>query len=53
MISLLTKLKTWYANKQEEAYPLNEAPDENEDTAREMPTPKDDVKSWFKLTFKF
>ncbi len=58
MISLLTKLKTWYANKQEEAYPLtpdigDDAPDTSEDTAREVEAPKDKVTSLFSWTFKF
>ena len=33
---MLDKVKVWWNNKQEEVYPLNEAPDENEDTAREV-----------------
>ena len=59
MISkLFDKVKTWLANKQEEAYPLtpdigDDAPDTSEDTAREVETPKDKVTSLFSWTFKF
>jgi hypothetical protein len=33
---LLQKVKTWLDNKPEEAYPLNEPPDPDVDTQREM-----------------
>jgi hypothetical protein len=56
--TLLDKVKVWWNNKQEEAYPLtpdigDDAPDTSEDTAREVETPKDKVTSLFSWTFKF
>ena len=54
--TLLDKVKVWWNNKQ--AYPVtpdigDDAPDTNEDTAREVETPKDKVTSLFSWIFKF
>jgi len=61
MISLLDKIKTWLANKPEEAYPLNDepdigsdAPDTDEDTAKEMPDKQEETTTsctLFKIKF--
>jgi hypothetical protein len=51
---LIDKIKTWYANKQEEAYPLtpdigDDAPDTSEDTMREMESKDEATRHWVNL----
>ena len=52
--TLLNKVKVWLANKPEEAYPLNEPPDTDEDTAKEMPDKQEETTTsctLFKIKF--
>ena len=47
--TLLNKVKVWWANKPEEAYPLNDEPDPDVDTMREMVTPEEESTHWLNL----
>ena len=52
--TLLDKVKVWLDNKAEEAYPLNDGPDSDIDTQREMPSKDEDTRRWIKIIkFKF
>jgi hypothetical protein len=52
--TLLDKVKVWWNNKQEEAYPLtpdigDDAPDTSEDTMREMESKDEATRHWVNL----
>ena len=52
--TLLDKVKVWWNNQIEESYPLNDEPDPDIDTQREMPSKDEDTRRWIKIIkFKF